>query len=66
MTRFVLLILTIALGIVNIALIEHKPPNNGLPLVHADFPACVTVRPGPIHRPDNYNTTPLGRKPGTA
>lgn len=59
---FIFVIVMIALGIINIALIEHKPPNNGLPLVHADFPTCLTVHNGPIQRPDNYNTRLYSRK----
>lgn len=27
---------------------EHKAPNDGLPLVRADYPLCVTVKPPPL------------------
>ena len=32
----------------------------------ADYQHCVTVKPGPIERPDGYNTHPYGRKKDTA
>jgi hypothetical protein len=52
---FALLLAMIALGLATIAMIEAKETNNGLPLVHADFPSCTTVRPSPLLR------TPRGR-----
>lgn len=52
---FALMLAVIALGLATIAMIEAKETNNGLPLVHADFPSCVTVRPSPLLR------TPTGR-----
>lgn len=52
---FALMLTAIALGLVNIALLEAKPVNAGLPVVRSDFPACVTVHLEPLLR------TPRGR-----
>jgi hypothetical protein len=30
---------------------EAAPQNDGLPLVRADFPVCVTVKPPPLRAP---------------
>lgn len=32
------------------------------PPAKADYQRCVTVKPGPIQRPDLYNAHPFGRK----
>jgi hypothetical protein len=31
-------------------------------LIQADYQRCVTVRPGPIERPDGYTAHPYERK----
>lgn len=45
MMRLVLLMLMIALAMLNIAMLEAKPANNGLPMVHASFPSCLQLHP---------------------
>lgn len=37
--------------IASLSFSEAKPVNAGLPLIHADFPLCVNVKPDPLLRP---------------
>lgn len=51
MIRFVAFLLIVAFAIAAVVASEHRPPNADLPMVRADYPICVTVRPGPIRPP---------------
>lgn len=35
------------------ALARFDGPSQRLPLVHADFPVCITVKPGPLKTPQH-------------
>lgn len=43
-----------------IVLLKRAEPAQALPLVKADFPLCVTMRPGPLDKP---HRTISGRAP---
>jgi hypothetical protein len=44
------------------AALAHIDRQPILPFVQADYQRCVTVKTGPIQRPDGYTTNPYGRK----
>jgi hypothetical protein len=49
--RTLVFLIIAALAVVAYAASEHSIPNDGLPLVRADYPMCVTVQPPPIRAP---------------
>ena len=49
--RALALLIIALLAIAAIAASEHQRLNDGLPITNADYPMCVTVRPGPIVKP---------------
>jgi hypothetical protein len=60
LSRLTLALAWVALAVVAFA--QHRPANQGLPIVHADFPLCVTIKPPPLLRsPDNAHDFRLGR-----
>lgn len=60
LSKFALALTWAALAI--IASAEHRQANQGLPLVNADYPLCVTIKPPPLLRsPDNAHDFRLGR-----
>lgn len=54
----VLLYVALVLAILN--LIHKAEPQQTLPLVHADYPLCIKMRPGPLDKP---HRTISGRAP---
>jgi hypothetical protein len=62
MIRFALILIVWLVALAALSASEHQKPNAGLPVVNADYRQCLTVRNGPLHRPDGYDTKPYRRR----
>lgn len=57
--RLISAAIVIAFALAALAASEHAKPNDALPLVSADFPVCVTIRPPPLQQqPSGVNPYP--------
>ena len=48
--RLIAAAITVLVAIAALSVSEHEAPNAGLPIVKADYPLCVTVKPPPLDR----------------